>query len=144
MKFIKFPVLFLFGAYIYGALEVIVKRGDTHISMFLLGGLCFLLLGAMSPKISLLPRMAAGALIITGLELAVGIIVNYWFKLNVWDYSYMPFNFMGQICLLFTIFWFFLSLAGILLDGWLKWRLFGIKIPEYRITPRILAKRTAR
>lgn len=135
MRYLKLFVLFLFGGYVYGGFEVIFKQGDTHISMFLLGGLCFLLLGAMNPRLSLLTRMAAGAAVITALELAVGIIVNHWLTLNVWDYSHMPFNFMGQICLLFTAFWFFLSLAGILLDGWLKHRLFDAEKPRYRIAP---------
>ncbi|MCL2107949.1 MAG: putative ABC transporter permease [Oscillospiraceae bacterium] len=137
----KFPILFLFGAFVYGALEVIFKQGDTHVSMFLLGGLCFLLLGAMSPRMSLLSRMTAGALLITALELAVGVIVNVILNLGVWDYSYMPFNFMGQICLLFTGFWFGLSLVGFLLDGWLKHRLFNAEKPQYRIMPRLPIKR---
>jgi uncharacterized membrane protein len=127
----KYLILFLMGGFVYGAMEVIVKGGCTHLSMFITGGLCFILIGALSGKIPLLLRMLIGSAIITALEFACGIIVNIWLGLRVWDYSHMPLNVMGQICLLFTVIWFFLSLAGILLDRFLKWRLFG---EDFRIT----------
>ncbi|MCL1823251.1 MAG: putative ABC transporter permease [Oscillospiraceae bacterium] len=128
----KFPILFLTGGFIYGAIEVIAKGGDTHLSMFIVGGLCFLIIGALNKKIPLLLRMLTGAVIITALEFISGLIVNIWLGLRVWDYSHLPLNIMGQICLLFTLFWFLLSLPGIWLGGWLKWRLFGEKKPVYR------------
>ena len=40
-------------------------------------------------------------------------IVNIILQWNVWDYSNVPFNVMGQICLPFSIIWFFLSLPAI-------------------------------
>ncbi|MCL2077859.1 MAG: putative ABC transporter permease [Oscillospiraceae bacterium] len=128
---VKYPVLFLMGGFIYGALEVIVKRGDTHISMFALGGLCFLLIGALNEKIPLLLRMFSGAIIITLLEFISGLIFNIWLGQRVWDYSHLPLNLMGQVCLWFTIAWFFLCLPGIWLGGYLKWRLFGEKKPIF-------------
>lgn len=50
---------------------------------------------------------------ITGVEFAFGMVFNRLFKMNVWDYSRMPFNFMGQICLLYTLLWGILSCACI-------------------------------
>jgi len=132
----KYTIMFLIGGLIYGALEIIVK-GDTHFSMFVVGGICFTLIGALSKNMSLISRMLSGAVIITALEFISGVIVNIWLKENVWDYSHLPLNIMGQVCLLFTIIWFFLSLPGILLCGYLDWRLFGESKPYYRIAPRI-------
>lgn len=139
----KYPILFLIGGFIYGAIEVIVKGGDTHPSMFALGGLCFLLIGGLSRKIPLLARMGAGAGIITALEFICGVIVNIWLQQAVWDYSHMPLNVMGQICLLFTVFWFLLTLPGIILSGYFKYRLFGESKPQFKLPALIKRKKAA-
>jgi len=139
----KYPILFLIGGFIYGALEVIVKGGDTHFSMFVLGGLCFVIIAGFSRKIPLLARMTAGAGIITALEFVCGVIVNIWLQQAVWDYSHMPLNVMGQVCLLFTVFWFWLTLPGIWLGGYLKYRLFGESKPQYKLRLPIRRKKAA-
>ena len=35
----------------------------------------------------------------------LGVIFNLWLKMDVWDYSYMPFHILGQICPMFTLMW---------------------------------------
>ena len=45
---------------------------------------------------------------ITCIELIAGIVVNIILGWNVWDYSDIPFNFKGQICLFYSLLWFFL------------------------------------
>ena len=74
----------------------------------------------------------AGAAAVTLLELATGLIVNRWLGWNVWDYSDMPLNFMGQICLPFTLLWFPVSGAAIFTEDWLRLRLFGERPAPYR------------
>lgn len=105
--------------------------------MFLLGGACFLVIGLINERnrgrIPLAVQMLLSAFIITAAEFAVGYIVNIKLNMNVWDYSDLPYNFMGQICLLYTIFWFVLSLGCILADDWLRYWLFGEDRPNYRI-----------
>ncbi|MEG2039431.1 MAG: hypothetical protein RRZ73_06860 [Oscillospiraceae bacterium] len=49
-------------------------------------------------------------LIILISEFLVGCIVNLWLGWNVWDYSREPFNFMGQICLMFSFLWLLMSI----------------------------------
>lgn len=81
-------------------------RGWSHGSMFLAGGTCFLLLGKLmriQPRLPLLPRVLLGAVIITAVELAAGLLVNREYR--VWDYRNTPFNFYGQICLPFSLLW---------------------------------------
>lgn len=56
-------------------------------------------------------------MIVTVLELLVGLVVNRWLGWNVWDYSDMPFNLWGQVCLQFSVAWFFLSAAAIKLEN---------------------------
>jgi uncharacterized membrane protein len=53
-----------------------------------------------------------GALIITTIELIIGIWFNIILKENVWDYSAIPLNFLGQICVPYSMLWLLAS-AGI-------------------------------
>ena len=115
MKFWKQAVLFYLGGCAYMGLELL-WRGRSHYSMFLAGGICFLLLGKLNtvrPQLSLPLRCLAGAGIITMVELAAGLIFNRQFQ--VWDYRHAPFNFLGQICLPFTLLWIPVSLGVFLL-----------------------------
>ncbi|NLC19904.1 MAG: hypothetical protein GX757_11970 [Clostridiales bacterium] len=124
-SFFKYLFLFLIGGFAYGAIENL-SRGYSHISMFIAGGICFILIGILNDrrkKLSLIGRMAISAVIITIVEFIVGMIVNIWLKLDVWDYSHMPFNLMGQICPLYSIFWFFISFAAIMMDAYIRRRL---------------------
>lgn len=112
----KYIIIFGLGAFIYGAIEVIV-RGYTHWTMALTGGavMALFMLINRSRDVNILMRCLLGALVITSLEFAVGAVVNLGLGWDVWDYSEKPFNIMGQICPLFTLGWFALSLPGFML-----------------------------
>lgn len=119
MKFWKSFLFFCIGGGGYVGLELL-WRGRSHISMFLAGGLCFLLLGKLHyarPQLPWLLRGALGAVIITSVELLAGLIANRSYA--VWDYRDMPFNFHGQICLPFCLLWVPLSLGAMALYGWM-------------------------
>jgi uncharacterized membrane protein len=83
--------------------------------MFFVGGLCVVILNIIATK-SRAARwkkwIAAGALITT-VEFIAGALVNIWLGFNVWDYSHMPMNVMGQISLSFTLLWVLLSIPAI-------------------------------
>ncbi len=69
---IEKSALFCLGALGYGCIEL-AWRGRTHWTMLLAGGLCMLALWALNERLGrwpLLARCAAGALVITGVELA--------------------------------------------------------------------------
>lgn len=112
----KYIIIFGLGAFIYGAIEVIV-RGYTHWTMALTGGavMALFMLINRNRDVNILLRCLLGALVITSLEFAVGAVVNLGLGWDVWDYSEKPFNIMGQICPLFTLGWFALSLPGFML-----------------------------
>ena len=134
--FLKYLLLFFLGGFLYGAIEI-VSRGYSHISMFIAGGLCFIGIGELNevlPKsTALTSQMLFSSVIVTVIEFATGMVVNVWLGLDIWDYSNQPFNLYGQICLLYSIYWFFLSLPAILLDDYLRYRLFGDEKPTYKI-----------
>ena len=77
--------------------------------------------------------MVISAGIITTVEFTVGIIVNVWLKLGVWDYSSKPYNLLGQVCLLYTNLWFLLSLFAILLDDYLRYFFMKEEKPKYKL-----------
>lgn len=128
--------LFAVGGLVYISLEILF-RGYSHWSMYLLGGICFLALGYINRFLSwetpLTLQMLIGGIIITVLEFITGLIVNVHFGWNVWDYSRIPFNLFGQICLRASIRWYFLSVVGIVLDDYLRYWLFGEDKPRYKI-----------
>ena len=104
---------FALGAVSYPAIELI-WRGRTHWSMALTGGACLLAIGRMNGRlrgrVGWPGRCALGSLIITSFELSVGLVVNRCLKWNVWDYSRVPGNLLGQICPRFCLYWFLLNI----------------------------------
>lgn len=113
-KFSEFLVVFGIGSFLYGFIEVMF-RGFTHWSMFLTGGIIFYLLYTLFYMIgsgNILLKCLMGCAVITTVEFLVGCIVNIAFKMNVWDYSQEKYNLFGQICLSFSIGWFFISIPA--------------------------------
>lgn len=73
----------------YVALETL-WRGYSHPSMFIVGGLCGVLVGALNqaPRFYNAPvalQAAAGAAVVLAVEFASGCILNLWLGLDVWD-----------------------------------------------------------
>lgn len=117
MKYAKNAALFVIGGSAYVGLELLWRQ-RSHISMFGAGGLCFLLLGRIGRKrLSLPVRAAAGAGVITAVELGTGLLLNRDYR--VWDYREVPGNFRGQICPVFTVLWAPLSLTAMELYDWM-------------------------
>ncbi|MDE5966002.1 MAG: putative ABC transporter permease [Lachnospiraceae bacterium] len=135
-RILKNVFMFLLGGFLYYFLEIAV-RGYSHYSMIICGGLAFLLSGLLNQvlgfQVALVSQMVLSACMITGLEFFTGLIVNVWLEMDVWDYSDVPYNLMGQICLPYSMLWMVLSLACIFLDDWIRYRLFGEEKATYKI-----------
>jgi uncharacterized membrane protein len=134
-NFLKYTFLFLTGGFAYGGIEIL-SRGYSHISMLIAGGICFVLIGLLNEilpwDMAVISQMAISTFIITTVEFVVGVVVNLWLKLNVWDYSTKPYNILGQVCLLYSNIWFFLSLFAILLDDYLRYFILKGEKPRYK------------
>lgn len=121
--------LFCIGALGYGALEYLY-RGHTHWTMLLAGGLCLMGLYALNQRLFRLPllvRAAAGSGLITAVELIFGLIFNRGLHMQVWDYSGYWGNLLGQICPLYSFFWFLLCIPVVYCLGPSQTRFFGLK-----------------
>lgn len=132
---LKYLFLFLVGGICYFGIEILA-RGFSHWTMIVVGGICFVLIGLLNektPKMPLLKQMFYSAILITIIEFLSGCILNLWLQLDIWDYSDNAFNLLGQICLSHTVYWFFLSVVGILLDDYLRYKIFQEEKPTYTL-----------
>ena len=113
MNLFKYLNIFIIGAVGYALIELL-WRGRTHWTMMVTGGICFMIIYALSKldKVPLAYKCALGALFITAVEFIVGCIVNRMLGWGVWDYSALEFNIMGQVCLLFSIIWYLICIPA--------------------------------
>lgn len=136
---IKALCLFGVGGSTYIGIETIWRllRGShpTHWSMFVLGGIVFVLIGGINEHIAwevpFALQVTLGTLIVVLCEFVAGCILNLWLGLGIWDYSEIPMNLLGQICLPFGIAWVPLSAAAIVIDDYLRYWLFDEEKPRY-------------
>lgn len=132
----KYLVLFTSGGLLYNLLET-AWRGWSHWTMFILGGMCFVCPGLINEVIPwsmpLWQQIIIGACIITGLEFMTGCIINLWLGWDVWDYSQMQGNILGQICPQYFVLWMPVSLMGIALDDWIRYWIFDEDKPYYKL-----------
>ncbi len=135
MRLAKSLILFSIGGIAYLVIEIIF-RGYSHLSMFFVGGLCFIFMGwineAFSSGVPMIVKMFLSTLIITTIEFVSGCILNLRLGLHVWNYSKTWGNVLGQISIPFMLAWFLLSGAGILLDNLLRHIIFNEKISKYK------------
>lgn len=101
------------GCGLYPLIEIL-WRGYTHYSMALAGGIGMLLLYCLylcCARGSRLLRALASACLIATVEFCFGLLFNLTLHCDVWDYSHMRFQLLGQVCLLYFCLWGLLSFA---------------------------------
>lgn len=110
---LEYPVVFALGGAAYGLLEIL-WRGWTHWTMLICGGVCFTLMYLIdTTPMDYVRKCILCAVAITTVEFLTGCIVNLKLGMNVWDYSTMPFDLLGQICPQFVLMWLCLSVPGL-------------------------------
>ena len=123
----KALALILCGGVLYVGLELCC-RGRSHWSMGVLGGVCFYFLGLLDevwPGAPLFVQMTLGAWGIVCAEFLAGLLLNRVLRLGVWDYSGMPHDLLGQVCLPFAAVWAGVSGVAVILEDLLRLALFG-------------------
>ena len=128
--------VFFVGGIIYTLTEML-WRGYSHPSMTAAGGVCFLAIYLMSEKLTkdgsaaeFLMKCVLGGMMITVVEFVAGVIVNIILGLDVWDYSDVSGNILGQICPLFTLAWLAISAPAMWLSTLIR-RFFYLIGEEY-------------
>lgn len=124
---------------IFGTIYVLIEiawRGHSHWSMFLVGGLVGVFTSYSNKRtewqVPFWRQVLRVDLFVLSCEFVFGFILNILLGLNVWDYSDMPFNIMGQVCLPFAIIWLPLCAIAIVLDDYLEYWFFGGEKPHYK------------
>lgn len=135
-------VLWTFGGTIYFLVEVAWKlmHGNPNSiswTMLVLAAIICIPLDQINEHLSWDTPLWIQAIIcgigITLVEFIAGAFLNILLGMGVWDYSSMPFNIRGQICLPFTVLWCFVSLIGIVIFDWLRYFLYGEERPRYKM-----------
>jgi uncharacterized membrane protein len=121
----KILLWFIMGGLIYYGIEgfwrIHSNHGWANITMFFIGGLCFVLVGSINTipsfyNSSMRLQAMIGAFMVLIIEFISGIILNCILGLGIWNYSNTPFNILGQVCLLYGILWFLLMPFAIWLE----------------------------
>ncbi|MDP4145120.1 MAG: hypothetical protein Q8936_11680 [Bacillota bacterium] len=103
--------------------------GYTSLWMFLVGGLCGVVIGSFNDDSSFYEskvwqQILIGGTVITLAELTSGIILNKIFLLNIWEYT-GKYQFMGQIELKNCLIWYFIMTPLVIwLDDMLTYYLY--------------------
>lgn len=82
--------------------------------MVIAGGICFIIFSLVAEKLkkrTAICKAAVCSLGVTAVEFIFGVIFNLMLKMNVWDYSGVPMNLLGQICPLYSLLWVLLALG---------------------------------
>lgn len=128
--------LFVIGGSLYYMIEILY-RGYSHWTMFMAGGIIFVFAGyqgrAHSYEYPFWKEVLHVWLFALGVEFFCGCLVNLGLGWNVWDYSDLPLNLLGQVCLPFALLFLPLCAAAIVLDNYICYWLFHDKKPTYKI-----------
>ena len=135
-------LLWTWGGAVYFFIEAAYKlaRGEPERISWTMLALAILLCipvercGAELPwECPLWLQALACAGLVTAVEFVAGLVLNLWLGLDIWDYSHLPFNLMGQICPQFAALWWGLCMMFIPIFDWLRWAVEGGERPHYTI-----------
>ena len=133
---LKYIFLFIIGGFTYYMVEIL-WRGYSHWTMFILGGICFLFAGIQNEYIEweypLWRQVLNVDVFVIISEFITGCIVNLYFHWNVWNYSNLPFNILGQSCPQFALLFMPICLFEIVLDYYVRYFIFHEDKPHYKL-----------
>ena len=148
LRIIQLLIIFILCGTVYSIMEILFKGSErgTHWSMFVLSGLAGVIFidglnNVFSYEMDLILQAMICSVMITIWEYFTGNIFNLDYQ--IWDYRNIPFNIDGQVCLPFTILWFFLSIIFIPVLDYIEWKIFKYKYdepPYYKIFNHIIFK----
>lgn len=144
MKYFRQLILFIVGFCIYITIEV-CYRGYSYPLMGVCGGIILLIIDRINNKISwdidIVLQGCIGSLVATFFEFIIGSICLYFGFDLMWDYSNLPLNFAGIICVPFSLVWIIISIIGIFIADAINYYVFDIlPIPYYKLFGHIILK----
>lgn len=140
-KILKNIVLFFAGFCVYLAIEI-MYRNETYFYSGLMGGMALVVIDKLNDRISwdmdLLLQGVIGSCVVTFMELVIGLSMLRFQSMPVmWDYSNIPLNYCGIICLPFSLAWIFLSFVGVFFADAINYYVFEeMPVPYYKCLAR--------
>ena len=108
---------------------------NSYLSMFILGGICFIYCGLQNEKTSwdypFWKQLAKSEAFVLIAEFLTGCVLNLWLGLGIWDYSNLPGNILGQTSWQFALLFLPVCAFGIILDDYLRYWFFNEDEPHY-------------
>ncbi|MEG1504729.1 MAG: hypothetical protein RR369_00105 [Lachnospiraceae bacterium] len=139
-KVSEYLFLWTTGGCIYYGVECLF-RGFSHWTMFLLGGVCFFFCTFQGIWLKwsdpFWKQLLRCMIFVTACEFITGIIVNKWLCWQVWDYTDLPFQLFGQICIPFMLIFSGLCALGIIVGGYLLYWLYGEERPKLYLSQKV-------
>lgn len=133
---VKYCVIFAVGAAVYMTIEILY-RGFTHWTMGVLGGISLILIGIIdeltTEDLPLLVQAPLASIIITLLEYYAGCILNLKLGMDIWDYSELPLNVDGQVCIYFSLAWMVLGMVAVVIDNLIRHYFFGEPMKDIKL-----------
>lgn len=141
---LKNTILFLIGFCVYITIEVLY-RGFSYPLMGLCAGIAIVILDKINDLISwnvdVLWQCLFGALLITLMELIIGKMFIAGYLPVMWDYSSVPLNYQGIICVPFSVVWMALSFVAIIVADAINYYVFKEKpVPYYKCFGKVIFK----
>ena len=135
-------ILFLIGFCAYITIEVLY-RGFSYPLMGLCAGIAIVILDKINDLISwnvdVLWQCLFGALLITLMELIIGKMFLAGYLPVMWDYSSVPLNYQGIVCVPFSVVWMALSFVAIIVADAINYYVFKEKpVPYYKCFGRVI------
>lgn len=127
--------MFLVGYCVYIAIEVTI-RSYSYPLMGVVAGIAVILLDKINDYISwdidLLIQASIGSAFITSMEFIIGNMALRGIVPQMWDYSGLPFNYRGIICLPFSLIWILMSCIAIFVADAINYYIFDDPtVPHY-------------
>lgn len=141
---LKNSLLFIVGFCLYITIEVLY-RGTSYVLMGICAGIAIIILDKINDLISwdidILWQCLFGSLLITLMELLIGKMSLAGYLPIMWDYSSVPLNYQGIICLPFSLIWAALSFVAVLLADAINYYIFGdLPVPYYRCFGKVFLR----
>ena len=139
---LKNTILFLIGFCVYITIEVLY-RGFSYPLMGLCAGIAIVILDKINDLISwnvdVLWQCLFGALLITLMELIIGKMFIAGYLPVMWDYSSVPLNYQGIVCVPFSVVWMALSFVAIIVADAINYYVFKEKpVPYYKCFGKVI------
>lgn len=131
--------IFIFAGLFYILVEL-AYRGFTHYSMFILAGICGLVMAGMNDRFSFELdfgiQVFSCTVVCTLMEFIFGEIFNR--DYSIWDYRGMWGTFADNQCnVVFVLAWLVLCIMGIPLLDFIEWKVFDEERPYYKLFGKV-------